>query len=133
MRHNRPLCLGDDVRAIMSLGDFVRLPLVLCSCENSHCVGLLCIVPPRGCEAILIEILRPKRYCLVVKLPLARNIAVRKTDDKICNNALFHIKRPRSINVRTPMKCFDLLYVSLLIRKQNIKCGPSVLMLQDFI
>ena len=27
------------------------------SCENTHCVGLLCIVPPQGCEAILIEIL----------------------------------------------------------------------------
>ena len=27
------------------------------SCECTHCVGLLAIVPPQSCEAILIEIL----------------------------------------------------------------------------
>ena len=27
------------------------------SCECTHCVGLLAIVPPLGCEAILVEIL----------------------------------------------------------------------------
>ena len=31
------------------------------SCEYTNCVGLLGIVPPQGCEAILIEILQPKR------------------------------------------------------------------------
>ena len=30
---------------------------------------VLAIVPPQGCEAILIEILQPKRYCLLVKTP----------------------------------------------------------------
>ena len=66
----------------------------------------------------------PKRSCLLVKKPpLARNIAVRKTDDKIYNTALFHIKlaRPRSINVRIPMVYFDLLYLSLLMGKQHMK------------
>ena len=29
--------------------------------EYTHCVDLLAIVPPQGCEAILIEILQPKR------------------------------------------------------------------------
>ena len=61
-----------------------------------HCVGLS-IVPPQGFEAIFIEILQPKWYCLLVKLPLA--------DDKMCNNALFHTKfaRPRNIIVRILM------------------------------
>ena len=31
------------------------------SCECTHCVGLLAIVPPQGCESILIEILQSKR------------------------------------------------------------------------
>ena len=31
------------------------------SCEYPHCVGLLAIVPPQGCEAILIKILQLKR------------------------------------------------------------------------
>ena len=31
--------------------------------------GLLVIVPPQGCDAILIEILQPKRYYLLVKTP----------------------------------------------------------------
>ena len=39
------------------------------SCEYTHCVGMLAIVPPQGCEAILIEILQPNRYCLLVKTP----------------------------------------------------------------
>ena len=30
------------------------------NCECKHCVGLSAIVPPQGCEAILIEILQPK-------------------------------------------------------------------------
>ena len=51
-----------------------------------HFVGLLAIMPPQGCEAILM--LQPKRYCLLLKIPLARNIAVRKTNDKICYSAL---------------------------------------------
>ena len=70
---------------------------------------------------------QPKRYCLLVKIPLARNIAVRKTDDKICNTALFHLKlaRPRSINVRIPMVYIDLLYLYLLMRKYHTKCGPA--------
>ena len=57
----------------------------------------------------------------------ARNIAVRKTDDNICKIAIFHIKltRPRRINVKIPMVYFDLLYVSLLMRKQHIKCGSA--------
>ena len=42
-----------------------------CSCENKHCVTLLCIVPPQGCEAILIEMLQPKQYCLLVETPLS--------------------------------------------------------------
>ena len=28
------------------------------SCEYTHCVGLFSIVPPQGCEAILIKILQ---------------------------------------------------------------------------
>ena len=28
---------------------------------------VLAIVPPQGCEAILVEILQSKRYCLLVK------------------------------------------------------------------
>ena len=39
------------------------------SCEYTHCVGLLAIVPPQGCEAILVEILQSKRYYLLVKTP----------------------------------------------------------------
>ena len=39
------------------------------SCECTHCVGVLAILPPQGCEAILIEILQHKRYCLLVKTP----------------------------------------------------------------
>ena len=31
------------------------------SCGCPHCVGLLAIVPPQGCEAILVEILQSKR------------------------------------------------------------------------
>ena len=31
----------------------------LFSCECPHCVSLLAIVPPQGCEAMLIEILKP--------------------------------------------------------------------------
>ena len=31
------------------------------SCECTHCVGLLVIVPPQGCEYILVEILQSKR------------------------------------------------------------------------
>ena len=52
---------------------------------------------------------------------------MRKTGDKICNTALFHVKlaRPRSSNVRIPMVYFDLLYLSLLLSKQHIKCGPA--------
>ena len=30
--------------------------------EYLHCVGLLAIMPPQGCEAILFEILQPKRF-----------------------------------------------------------------------
>ena len=30
---------------------------------------VLAIVPPQGCEAILVEILQSKRYCLLVKTP----------------------------------------------------------------
>ena len=40
------------------------------SCECTHCVGLL---PPQGCEAILIEILQPKRCCLLVKTPRSQH------------------------------------------------------------
>ena len=34
---------------------------ILTRCECTHCVGLLAIVPPHGCEAILVEILQSKR------------------------------------------------------------------------
>ena len=53
------------------------------SWEYTYCVGLLCIVPPQGCEAILIEILQPKRSaagphftrcCLIKKDTYSRNI-----------------------------------------------------------
>ena len=52
---------------------------------------------------------------------------MRKTEDKICNTALFHIKlaRPRSINVRIQMVYLDLLYLALLLRQQHIKCSPA--------
>ena len=30
---------------------------------------VLAIVPPQGCEAILVEILQSKGYCLLVKTP----------------------------------------------------------------
>ena len=30
---------------------------------------VLAIVPPQGCETILVEILQSKRYCLLVKTP----------------------------------------------------------------
>ena len=35
--------------------------------EFMHRVGLLGIVPPQGCESILIEMLQPKRYYLCEK------------------------------------------------------------------
>ena len=35
---------------------------VMNSCEYTHCVDLLAIVPPLGCEAILIEILQSKGF-----------------------------------------------------------------------
>ena len=99
-------------------------PLACVLAVNTRTVSvMLAIMPPQGCEAILIEILQPKRDCL---FHLARNIAVEKTDDKICNNALFHtnLARPRSIIVRIQMLYLDLLYISLLMRKQRVKCGP---------
>ena len=37
--------------------------------EYMHCVGLLGIDPPQGCEAILIEILQLKWYCLLAETP----------------------------------------------------------------
>ena len=74
---------------------------------------VLAIVPPQGCEAILVEILQSKQYCLLVKPPSGI------TDDKICNNALLHpnLARQRSINVRNSMIYLDLLYFYSLLRK----------------
>ena len=48
-------------------------------------------------------------------------IAVGITDNKTCNNALFQTKLawPRCINVKIPMVYLNLLYVSLLMRKQH--------------
>ena len=86
------------------------------SFQYTHCVGLLALVPPQGCETILSEILQPKRYCLLVKSPslLAHNIMVGKKDDKICNNALCHtqLAQPKSNNARITMVYLDMLYVS---------------------
>ena len=52
---------------------------------------------------------------------------VGKSDDKICNNALCHtqLAQPRSNNARITMVYLDMLYVSLLMRKQHVKCGPT--------
>ena len=76
-----------------------------------------------------IEMQQPKRYCLLVKTSSLCNIAIRKsdTDNKICNNALFYTKlaRPSNIIVRISMVYLDLFYVSLLMRKQHVKCGPG--------
>ena len=60
-----------------------------------------------------VEILQLKRYWLFVKLPHTRNKAVGKTDDKMCNKALFYTKlaRPRNINGRIPMVYLDMLYI----------------------
>ena len=89
---------------------------------------VLAIVPPQGCEAILIEILQSKRYCLLVETPSRSQHSgtVGITDDEICNNPLFHTKlaRQRSINVRISMIYLGLLYVYSLLRKQHVKCGP---------
>ena len=79
-------------------------------------------VPPQGCESIL----QSKGYCLLVKnLSLAPKIAVRITEDEICNNALFYTKlaRQRSINVRISVIYLDLLYDYILLRKRNVKFG----------
>ena len=86
---------------------------------------VLAIVPPQGCEAILVEILQSKRYCLLVKTP-SRKIAAGITDYKICNNALLQTKlaRQSSINVRNSMMYLDLLYFYSLLRKHHVKCGP---------
>ena len=40
-RHNRPLCLGDSVWAILSLGDFVRLPNNLGRYQSSTKIPIL--------------------------------------------------------------------------------------------
>ena len=86
---------------------------------------MLAIVPPQGYESILIEILQSKQYCLIVKTPSRsqHNGTVGIADNKICNKVLFHTKlaRQRSINVRISMIYLDLLYVYLLLRKQNVK------------
>ena len=34
---------------------YMHIYMHIGSCEYTHCVGLLGIVPPQGCEAILIE------------------------------------------------------------------------------
>ena len=49
--------------------DMTPNPVTVYSCECTQCVGLFAFVPPQGCEAILIKILQPKRYCLLVKSP----------------------------------------------------------------
>ena len=42
---------------------------VYTNCENTHCVGLLFVVPPQGCEAILIKILQLKRSAAGLHFP----------------------------------------------------------------
>ena len=39
------------------------------NCECMHCVGLLAIVPPQGCESILIEILQFINTYFIVSYP----------------------------------------------------------------
>ena len=56
-----------DVQIFLTInGERTRgIPLSLA--VNTRTV--LAIVPPQGCEAILVEILQSKRYCLLVKTP----------------------------------------------------------------
>ena len=76
---------------------------------KTRTVSACCVVRP-----LLIEMLQLMGYFLLVKTPFcSQHSRVLKTDDKICNTVLFHIKlaQPRSINLRTSIVYFDLLYL----------------------